>query len=92
MEAFQDGGVDFVVDEWADHVIALGEDRGFDIEVRFLEVQFIAMRTVGLGERVAVVWAAAEQDHAHEWLRRVRAGAVNVGSRRCIRAGQYIGP
>jgi hypothetical protein len=74
--------------------------------VRFLEVQFIAMRTVGLGERVAVVLAAAEQNHAHEWLRRKRAGAANgliawqagrtvyrpysVMDAACMRSPQYI--
>ncbi len=65
VKLFERGRVDQVVDERADHVVTVREDRGFAVEMGFLKVQFVAVRGIGFGEGLAVVLAAAEQDHAH---------------------------
>ena len=67
-QTFDHGGIDVIVDERAHGFVAIREDGRFGIEIRLLEVEFIAERGVGFVERIDVVLTAAEQDHAYELL------------------------
>ena len=64
-QARQHLGVEFIVDEGADHLVAIGEGRGVQGQAGRLEVQVQWGADGGLGEALLVVVLAAEQQGAH---------------------------
>ncbi|MNC55575.1 hypothetical protein D3C75_1051120 [compost metagenome] len=64
-QALQHLGVELVIDEGADHLVAIGQGCGVEGQAGRLEVQVQGGAAGGTGEAFLVVVLAAEQQGAH---------------------------
>ncbi|MNM72193.1 hypothetical protein D3C81_838810 [compost metagenome] len=64
-QALQNLGVEFIIDEGADHLVAAGQGGGVEGQAGRLEMQVQGGFAGGLGEAFLVVVLAAEQQGAH---------------------------